>query len=69
MVLKFEYTGFIIDWCTKVVNGAMHNACRMVGRKLLESNTDRIVLGPFIEASAANIKGGEAAAMEDLMLP
>ena len=69
MVLKFEYTGFIIDWCTKVRNGMRHNACKIVGRKVLESKTDRISLGPFIEASAANNKAGEAAAVEDLMLP
>lgn len=51
-------------------NGRRQHACKVMGlSRKLESNEEMIELGPFVEASAAKIKGGEAATMEDLMSP
>lgn len=70
MVLKFKCSGFTIDWCINVKNGRRQHACKATGlSRKLESSDEMIARGPFVEASAAKIKGGDAAAMEDLMSP
>lgn len=70
MVLMFKYAAFVIDLCANVKKGRRQNDRKMMGwRRKLESKEEMMERGPLNEASAARIKGGKTASMEDLISP
>ena len=51
-------------------NGTRQHACNDMGLSTKEESSDEMIArGVFLEASAARIKEGEAAAMDDFISP